>query len=236
MGRTEARNHCRDGKGLGVIEYLENGIAVIAGDTHFAVWVREHNSLVHDKWKAEQCCRHIKSGDVVINAGANIGTLCRPMIDAGATVIAFEPNPEAVECLRHNCPEAQIFPLGLSDRVTSGKFHVKRNAGASYFRGKGDDLLVPLDQYHFEAKYNVRFILADVEGYELKFLRGARGLIDKCKPVMILEVNLLALYRAGDGPEELFDHLDSLGYNRSILQPDITDWDSSEYDILCVPR
>lgn len=219
-----------------MIERLENGIAVVAGDTHFAVWVREHNSLVHDKWKAEQCCAQFKPGDVVINAGANIGTLCRPMLDAGAMVVAFEPHPEAVECLRINCPEAHIYPVGLSDRVTSSKMHHKRNVGASYFRGPGNDLLVPLDQYHFEEKHNVTFILADIEGYELKFLRGARGLIEKCRPRMILEVNALALYRAGDGPEELFSYLDALRYDRKILQPDITDLEAPEYDILCTPQ
>jgi hypothetical protein len=45
----------------------------------------------------------VQKGDVVLDAGANIGVYTREALDEGASlVIAIEPGPENVECLRRN--------------------------------------------------------------------------------------------------------------------------------------
>ncbi len=70
---------------------LPNGCAV-TGKSHHVEWC-EASGLQHDKWMSEQICAHIKPGDTVINVGAHIGTLCAGMLEAGAHVVAFKPNP-----------------------------------------------------------------------------------------------------------------------------------------------
>src|SRR5258705_4175296 len=45
----------------------------------------------------------VRSGDVVFDCGAHVGTYARKALNAGASkVIAIEPSPEAVESLRRN--------------------------------------------------------------------------------------------------------------------------------------
>jgi hypothetical protein len=48
---------------------------------------------------------HIQTGDVVLDCGANIGVFTRQALNKGAAkVIAIEPAPENLECLRRNFP------------------------------------------------------------------------------------------------------------------------------------
>lgn len=213
---------------------LPNGVAVIDGDTHHAAWCAEQG-LIHDRWMADEICKHIKPGDVVIDGGANIGTLTRAMLDAGAIVMAFEPNPEAMECLRKNCPNATPFALALSDTNERVGVIKDENAGASFVVPDGDIQAVDLDLFMDAAGLeSVALIKLDIEGYETKALRGARETIARCKPVLFVEVNRATLERAGSSEDELLSLIESLGYSWRILQ-----WQcqrgSEQYDIECLP-
>lgn len=42
----------------------------------------------------------LKPGDIAVDCGANVGKFTVPMASSGATVYAFEPNPDAFEALR----------------------------------------------------------------------------------------------------------------------------------------
>lgn len=45
----------------------------------------------------------VKQGDIVLDGGAHIGTYVQTALRAGASkIIAIEPSPEALECLRRN--------------------------------------------------------------------------------------------------------------------------------------
>lgn len=212
------------------VEILSNGVAVIKGDTHFAPWVKVHDSIVTDQWMAEQVCKHVKRGQTVINGGANIGTLAKPLIDAGAIVVAFEPNPAAFKCLKHNCSKAICVPMGLSDRWQELKFSVQDNAGASHFSPSGT---IEIETTWLDAwGLNPSLILLDVEGYELKTLKGAAETIMEHKPVLILEVNKGALERSGDSDAALFEYIKSIGYDFNVMQDNCKIGDD-QYDIEC---
>lgn len=221
-------------------------VAVIEGDTTHAKWIEELGTIHHDPWMAEQVCRHIKPGDVVVQGGANIGTLTRAMLDAGAHVIAFEPNTDAYECLIHNCPGAHTCPAGLSDQPSFFRLHKEQNAGASYLAevatpppfGAPFDGKVPcivLDDLRGLDEKDVRQLVLDVEGFEGRALRGARRTIARCHPIIICEVNRGALERAGTSDDELFALIESYGYRWEILQPECKRGDA-QYDIFCLPK
>lgn len=228
------------------MKVLNNGAAVIDGDTHHAIWV-EQEGLVHDLFTANIIRKAFTRYQVTcaIDAGANIGTLTRVMLDAGARVHAFECNPAAAECLRHNCPEAHVYEVALSDKPGELAFVPDANAGASYTLDHS-----PLDpRATSETSYAIvhsmaldsyliqpGFIKLDIEGFEVRALEGARRIIARHRPVILCEVNQGALMRA-DTSDELLRSLlqDFFGYQLKIVQPDCQ-WGDPQFDILCTPK
>jgi hypothetical protein len=83
--------------------------------------------------------------------------------------------------------------------------------------------------------WRVNFIKIDVEGYELKVLRGAGNLINRCKPTMVIEINPEALQRQGDKPDDIYTWLEEHSYRASIMQENCG-LSSPLYDILCIPK
>lgn len=211
---------------------LENGVAVVGGDTHIGEWAKQ-KGLNYDPWFNHEVCKRLLPGDLAIDVGANIGSVTRAMLDVGANVIAFQPNREVVECLYHNCPEAVIYQCGLGDEDCMATIHNSPNVGASYLEkaGEYDSVQIrSLDDYHFAPK----LIKIDAEGFELKVMYGAMRTIVKYKPVLIIKVNRGALVRAGDTPERLISLLVALNYSWTILEPQGQSMDP-QFNIVCLP-
>src|SRR5687767_9160852 len=97
------------GKATNRMKILPNGIAVLEKDSHISKWCESEKRLDHDQNLLPVILSYVKKGDWVVDAGAFIGDHTRAYLDrVGATgvVVALEPNPEAFECLKHNCPDA----------------------------------------------------------------------------------------------------------------------------------
>jgi FkbM family methyltransferase len=67
----------------------------------------------------------------------------------------------------------------------------------------------------------LHFIKADIEGWELRMLRGAVRTLERLRPTLMVEVNRAALARAEDTPEDIHAMLDRLGYSGLALTPDL---------------
>jgi FkbM family methyltransferase len=215
------------------VNILQNGVAVVDGDTHHGVWCAKQG-LVHDKWFAGEITKHLKPGDVAIDCGANIGTLTKAMLDAGAIVMAVDANKKALECLAKNCESELLFILhaAISDLPGNVRLVENQNAGKSHCESDGDIQTVALDSLPIDG--DVKLIKMDIEGFEAKAIRGARNLIRRCKPVMIVEVNSEALKRSGDSEDELLAIIEEVGYTWEIMQPDCKRGDD-QYDVVCLP-
>ncbi len=218
------------------MKILQNGFAVIEGDTHHAVWVNEEG-LIHDKFIAMVIRNLIKDYkvSVAVDGGANIGTLTAVMLDAGIEVHAFEPNPQAIECLKHNCPKAVVHQCGLGMARELKTLITEANAGASFISKKSDGSgipvrLAPLDAFDIRAG----LIKLDVEGFEVEALLGAQRTIQRMRPIILCEVNFGALDRAGFSAEDLYTIFKVFGYTTEIVQPDCR-IDSPQYDIIAKP-
>jgi methyltransferase, FkbM family len=159
----------------------------------YGEWAQQELDFLHN---------FISYSDVVVDAGAFIGTHSRAfsdMVGVDGVVHAFEPNPDTYPVLVKNAELAPIqnirpYSFALGATRQSGFIEKDRsgNLGASKIKpSSANDTadsvpMVPLDELEIDR---VDFIKADVEGMEADVLYGGKNLIQKCRPVIFLEVN-----------------------------------------------
>lgn len=215
-------------------------IAVLEGDTHLSEWIAQDHRLNADRQGlAEMVVAHIQPGTVVIDAGASLGDHTALYAQRAKMVHAFEPQDESFACLIQNCahlPNVNAHHAALTDRRGEALIERRTNAGASQIGKVGLPVqTVTLD----ELALFPSLIKWDVEGSEVRALRGARQTIMRCRPLMVMEVNKWALEPAGFCIRDLWLELRFLGYHRAkdIRTGAPFDFNDGrpEYDIICEP-
>lgn len=88
------------------------------------------------------------------------------------------------------------------------------NVGASTIAATGNVpiRLTTLDRFALSPA----LIKLDVEGHEVRALRGARETILRSKPVLVVEVNKHQLEPAGFSIRQLWEELAGLGYRQCV--------------------
>jgi FkbM family methyltransferase len=169
------------------------------------------------------CARLCAADAVVVDVGGNVGTAALQFAATvpDGVVHVFEPSPAMLACLRRNLAlsgagNVVVHPFGLSDAPAHGRLQVATagNPGSAFFVGEpGDDGVEVrrLDEVLADAD-RIDFVKVDVEGLELRVLRGARTLLLRHRPAVVFEVNDAALARAGASGAELCRFLQDLGY------------------------
>jgi len=186
---------------------------VVRKDERFSLWSTplgdywmpsaSGDSLVYDlaEQKRNIYGTRLQPGDIVLDAGANVGVFTRKALWAGAAkVIAIEPGPENLECLRRNFAaeiadgRVVIYPKGIWDKDDVLKLSVDPASSAR------DSFVRPIDNAQFieaplttvdelvaELKLpRVDFIKMDIEGAEQRAITGARNTIATYRPRMAL--------------------------------------------------
>jgi FkbM family methyltransferase len=156
----------------------------------------------------------VRPGDVVLDCGANVGTFARFALDAGARlVVAIEPAPDNLACLRRNFAEeigkgrVIVVAKGVWDREDFLDLMVDElNQAADSFviqrEGAKPVARVPLtkiDTLVDELKLDrVDFVKMDIEGAEVKAVRGMRETIRRFRPRLSLSA-----YHHPDHPRQI---------------------------------
>ncbi len=150
--------------------------------------------------------RFIREKTIIVDVGANVGfeSLYFAKKYPDNLVFSYEPASFAFECLNrskeiNHCDNLKIFKLGVGDK--SGPLEINAPTQNSYNKGLAaiddnfdlDDSfvketieIVTLDE-HIKENQKISLIKIDVQGYEYQVLKGAVGLIEKNKPVIIFE-------------------------------------------------
>lgn len=149
----------------------------------------------------------VQPGDIVLDCGANVGVFTHEALSRGARlVIAIEPAPENVECLRRNFEfdiakkQVIVVPKGvwnrddiLTLRVDAGSS--ARNSFVGSFGPSMQQVNVPLTTIdELLADLNLDradFIKLDVEGAEKQALAGAKSTIAKFHPRLAIAMEHL---------------------------------------------
>jgi FkbM family methyltransferase len=156
-----------------------------------------------------------------VDVGAWYGPWTRWLSRHMDAVVAFEANPKVAAVLRATAPSnAVIHAVAVSDRdgetlelaVSGGRGREGRSSVEARLAEGSERVRVPtrrLDSFDLDR---VRMIKVDVEGHELAVLRGARELLERDHPVLVVEVDS----RLGD-VDPVMDWLHGCGYRSSAL-------------------
>lgn len=127
----------------------------------------------------------------VIQAGGNVGIFPVGLSQHFEEVVTFEPVPDIYKCLLKNIePYENIksFNHGLGEDKYSARvdWTQKGNSGGTQIKGSesGSLSVVRLDDFEYDQ---VDMLWLDIEGFEYKALLGAKELIRKHSPIIILE-------------------------------------------------
>lgn len=224
----------------GQIKITPFGVAIVDGDTHLSRSVESACRLdVAREW-LEKYRDHIPEGGLVCDIGACIGdhsvTYSKFVGDKGV-VHAYEANPVALECLRHNMTKygnVVIHDKAVGSTPSKVSIEQNPNLGMAHVGSTpGNVEVVRVDDESADWP-RLDFLKIDVEGYELEVLSGGLETIKCFRPVMLIEVNSYALNQYGRKPTEIHAMLDQLGYNYLPCRDGET-LETPEIDLICVP-
>ena len=155
----------------------------------------------------------VAPGATVVDVGANIGyyaLLFAQLAGARGRVIAFEPEPDNLVELRLNVEanglaNAEVRPQAVGSAAGVVAFARGINGGVQA-AGAADTVEVPMVALDEALQGRVDAIKIDVEGYEGEVLAGARGIIERWRPHLFVEIHP-ALLAPGHTVDALFDFL-----------------------------
>jgi FkbM family methyltransferase len=168
-------------------------------------------------------------GDWVIDAGANVGVLTaelRHIVGSEGEVWAFEPLPRNVRRLENlrdvnGLPNIRIFPGALSSTNGVASLGLPADGDSAHpslskttgLTGRLEVQTWALDTIALPASgKRLRFIKIDVEGHEPDMLRGATGLLESMRPVVLCEFNDALLREGSSSAVELLAMFEAMGY------------------------
>jgi FkbM family methyltransferase len=175
---------------------------------------------------------------VFVDVGAHVGlhTLAiAAHVAAGGAVVAFEPHPLNHRLLLHNLEQNHLRHvvaenLGLADAAATLTGTSRPGVGnwslASHGEYRFEVKLVRLDDYWRDHPLpRLDLMKIDVEGAEVRMLRGARQTIERFHPLIVFEVCPSWLAKMQTSPAELFAELLDHGYRIHPLPQGAIAWE-----------
>lgn len=143
----------------------------------------------------------------VIQAGGNCGMYPMAYSLVFDKVFTFEPDQYNFYCLANNVPAGKIvkFNAAISSKPGFLRLNYQRphNVGMHQISENGKDSIfaMTIDSLKID---DVDFINLDLEGHELQALLGAKETIERCKPLLCIELT--------EDKKEIVELIESLGY------------------------
>lgn len=160
----------------------------------------------------------------VVQAGGNLGIFAKYLASCFDAVYTFEPSPELFPMLCANAPEQNIVrfqaALGCTRdyvstlRARRYRHHMPAHEGVTHVTGEGIIPTMQIDDLHLPY---CDLIYLDIEGYELKALRGAQRTILTKRPAVVTEIND-CIELSGDSAPALKAFMHSMGYRLAFVQ------------------
>lgn len=185
--------------------------------------------------------KHIltKRGGNAVHAGAFFGDMLHTLSCYAETVYAFEPVLDNYILAKKNCADLglqNVFLLNAALGAGPGFATMKTYTDSGEFRGGAASIVrhknresglerVPVLALDTLGLDNISLLHLDIEGYESVALDGAKELIARCKPIVLLE----------DTPQQCGALLEPLGYRLAFRRGSLAYWALPEDSAIIAP-
>ena len=150
--------------------------------------------------------KDVENNNVIVDVGAHIGVYTIPLAKKVSKVIAFEPHPKTSEMLDKSIKLNQLHNVVLIKKIVGdlkGKIQYRLSTVPmlSGITNANDNLKSP-DKVHsiietesidldtaLSMESRVDWLIIDVESFEVNVLNGARKILKKYSPKIIIEVH-----------------------------------------------
>lgn len=186
-------------------------------DTDFDRWIldgnyqKEHRDGILSFLKKQGC-----EFNNCLDIGAHVGFWLKDLQDAFTMVYAFEPISDVRECLKKNVEKDNylLFDFGLGDKNEKVMVnYIPEETGNTYVSDQGNREIEirRLDEIKLPK---IDYIKIDAEGYEIKVLQGAEGLITRDEPFIHVEVKEKILERHGLTAADIDKYFEEIDYKK----------------------
>ncbi len=189
--------------------------------------------IINDADEIAVLKKNIRSGDHVLDIGANIGFYARvlsELVGEKGHVYCFEPDSANFNYLKKNTRSLQnitLFKAAVSDRAGELKVYRSKLLNVDHrtypvnnYDSVEDVQSLSIDELIREKKIQkVDLIKIDIQGYELVAFTGMQNLLQQNDHIRILaEYWPHGFKRAGSSALEFYDFFDRLSYRFSIIE------------------
>jgi FkbM family methyltransferase len=175
----------------------------------------------------------VRPGDVCIDVGAQKGYITLHLakaVKSSGRVMAFEPDPRAMELLQAHCgrnrlENVALYPYALADAPGKCGFTLSKQLGWSSrfpnpLAAAVQASMIEVDTHRLDdvvaapgvRPQSISFIKIDAEGSEPLVLAGAEQTLRTFRPILLFEVNKPSLRAANLSTEGMEERLRALGY------------------------
>jgi len=206
-----------------LIQHLRGDFMVLPNDSFGKHLI---SKTEYEPWFYNVIKNVLTPGNNCIDCGANLGyhtvTMAK-LIESSGSVLSIEPQRIIFQQMTgnvflNNLRNVNTINAALGDQEGVAYMdpidynNEDINIGATSVGSSGEEVkLTTLDSL-VNDKINIHFIKIDVQGSEVKLLNGAKNLINRCKPIMFIEIEEPWLSKAGTSSEELRNKLIGMGY------------------------
>ncbi|MBN1397928.1 MAG: FkbM family methyltransferase [Bacteroidetes bacterium] len=166
----------------------------------------------------------LAKGQTVLDIGANIGFytgIFSDIVGPGGKVHAFEPDVINYSHLSRTFDgKNNVFlrQKAVSEKTETLKIYTSKLLNVDHrtypieqYESSYDIEAVSIDDY-VAGSFKIDFIKMDIQGNEVKSLRGMKKTLDDCKPVILTEFWPSGLKQAGDSANDFLSLVQSYGY------------------------
>jgi FkbM family methyltransferase len=230
VGVEIVRRPCRQVSGLVPIRIGDYQISMHENNTLWAQYFRDPEYTGELGRLARSVFQAYPEG-LMIDVGANVGdtaAIVRTAVDV--PIVCIEGDPGVFPLLQQNIApmkDVTAHQCFLGEKTETIKATIEKNGwDATIIPAAGETkvsaasiTLQTLDEFvsKLSPPGKCKLLKVDVEGFDLKVLRGATGLLREARPVILFEWNHENLEKIGDTGLGIFSYLQTLEYQDLMI-------------------